>query len=72
MPDDIASVCREEWNKQVVIGNDLHYVDLNSMQVLAYDRVNLFSKRWDLPFLPPEACDSLDDHRVHKVDGGLH
>lgn len=72
MPNDIASVRCEERNEKTMTNVDLHNVDFNSVQVLVYDRVNLFSKRRDLLFLPPEACDSLEDHRVHKVDGGLY
>jgi hypothetical protein len=52
--------------------DSLHCVDLNSTQVLAYNRVDFFSKRRDLLSLPPEAGDSLEDHRVNKVDGGLY
>ena len=71
VPNDIASVCSEERNKYI-IDYDLHYEDLDTMQVLAYNRVKLFSKRWDLLPLPPEACDSFEGHRVHRVDGSLH
>jgi len=50
----------------------LRCVNLNSTQVLAYNRVDLCSKRRALLTLLPEACDSLEDHRVHKVDGSLN
>lgn len=50
----------------------LHCVNLNSAQVLAHNRVDISSKIRDLLTLLPEACDSLKDHREHKVDGGLY
>jgi len=50
----------------------LHCVDLDSTQVLAHNRVGFFSKRRDLFSLLPEACNSLEDHGVHKVDGALY
>jgi hypothetical protein len=71
MPDDIAPVCCEGRNKTVTNG-DLRCVNLNSTQVLAYNRVDLSTERRDLRSFSPEACDRLQGHRVRKVDGGLY
>ena len=38
---------------------DLHNIHFNSTQVLADNRANFFSKRWDFFSLAPEACDRL-------------
>ena len=57
----------------MTVTNDyLHCVNLNSAQVLADNGVDISSKIRDLLTLLPEACNSLEDHRVHKVDRGLY
>ena len=72
MPDNIASVRCEERKKMRMTNDDSHCVDLNSTDVLADNRIELLSKRRDLLSLSLEASDRLEDHRVHKIDGGLY
>lgn len=72
VPDNAAAACREKRYVKTMTNEDLHNVDLNPTQVLAYNRVNLFSERRDLLSLPPETCDGVEDHRVYKVNGGLY
>ena len=59
MPDGVATMCYEERNTTALIYDDLHYVYLNSTQVLTYNRVKPSSKRRDLLSLAPEACNRL-------------